>query len=183
MRLLFGQPVGTVCQIAHVVPDIRAAIDEHATRMRIGPWLLLEHFVPIRQRYRGRPTELDASIAISFSGSVMLELIQQHNDVPSVFREVVSRRGYGLHHIALSTQDFEGDCARYRGMGYEPVFEAAVEGGLRVAYFDTLATLPAMLEIIDIPAPLESQWDRLQASCAAWDGRDPLWTPPPQIGT
>jgi Glyoxalase/Bleomycin resistance protein/Dioxygenase superfamily len=174
MQLAFGQPLGAIFQIAYIVPDIDAAIREQATRLRIGPWLLLEHFVPTWQKYRGRPTELDASIAISFSGSMMFELIQQHNDVPSVFQDVVNRRGYGLHHIAVSTRDFGNDCAKYRGMGYEPVFEAAADGGLRVAYFDTLATLPAMLEVMDMPVSVESRWASLQANCAAWDGRDPI---------
>jgi len=174
MKLAFGQELGAIFQIAYVVEDIRAAIEEHARRLRIGPWLLLEHFEPLWQTYRGRPTQLDASLAISFSGSMMFELIQQHDDVPSVFRDVVQRRGYGLHHLAVSTRDFEAECARYRGMGYEPVFEAAADGGLRVAYFDTLATLPAMLEIMDMPASVESRWASLQALCAAWDGRNPL---------
>ncbi|HXS28423.1 MAG TPA: VOC family protein [Steroidobacteraceae bacterium] len=174
MKLAFGQQLGAIFQIAYVVDDIRAAIHEHARRLHIGPWQLLEHFTPQWQKYRGKPTELDASIAISFSGSMMFELIQQHNDVPSVFRDVVNRRGYGLHHLAVSTRDFEGDCARYRGMGYEPIFEAAAEGGLRVAYFDTLATLPAMLEIMDMPVSIESRWASLQSECAKWDGRDAI---------
>ena len=174
MKLAFGQELGAIFQIAYVVEDIHAAIREHAARLRIGPWLLLEHFVPSSQSYRGRPTDLDASLAVSFSGSMMFELIQQHNEVPSVFQDVVNRRGYGLHHLAISTRDFEGDRARYRGMGYEPVFEASAEGGLRVAYFDTLATLPGMLEIMDMPPALESRWASLQASCAKWDGRDPI---------
>ena len=173
-KLAFGQDLGAIFQIAYVVQDIHVAIREHATRLRIGPWLVLEHFVPTWQKYRGRPTQLDASLAISFSGSMMFELIQQHNDVPSVFQEVVDRRGYGLHHLAVSTRDFEGDCARYRSNGYEPVFEAAGEEGLRVAYFDTLGTLPAMLEIMDMPASVESRWASLQAACAKWDGRDPI---------
>lgn len=174
MKLAFGQELGAIFQIAYVVQDMRAAIREHATRLRIGPWLLLEHFEPLWQKYRGRPTELDASLAISFSGSMMFELIQQHNDVPSVFQDVVNRRGYGLHHLAVSTHDFAGDCAKYRDMGYEPVFEAAGEGGLRVAYFDTLAMLPAMLEVMDMPATVETRWASLQATCAKWDGRDPI---------
>ncbi len=174
MKLAFGQPLGAIFQIAYVVQDIRAAIHEHATRLRIGPWLLLEHFVPTWQTYRGRPTELDASLAISFSGSMMFELIQQHNDVPSVFQDVVNRRGFGLHHLAVSTRDFQGECAKYRAMGFEPVFEAAAEGGLRVAYFDTLAMLPGMLEVMDMPASVESRWASLQATCADWDGREPI---------
>ncbi|MGH8218007.1 MAG: VOC family protein [Steroidobacteraceae bacterium] len=176
MKLAFGQELGAIFQIAYVVQDIRAAIREHARRLRIGPWLLLEHFAPTWQKYRGQPTELDASIAISFSGSMMFELIQQHDDVPSVFQEVVARRGYGLHHLAVSTRDFEGDCAKYRAMGYEPVFEAAAEGGLRVAYFDTLATLSAMLEIMDMPPSIESRWASLQTDSINWDGRDPIRT-------
>ena len=174
MKLAFGQPLGAIFQIAYVVQDIRAAIHEHAGRLRIGPWLLLEHFVPTWQKYRGRPTRLDASIAISFSGSMMFELIQQHNDVPSVFQDVVNRRGYGLHHLAVSTRDFEGECAKYRASGFEPVFEAAAEGGLRVAYFDTLATLPGMLEVMDMPASIEARWAALQASCANWNGREAI---------
>jgi len=42
---------------------------------------------------------------MSFAGHVMIELIEQHNDVPSVYRNIAEKRGYGFHHWGVATAD------------------------------------------------------------------------------
>jgi hypothetical protein len=81
----FGQPVGAICQIAFTVPDLRSAIPVYADRLHAGPWLLMEHFRPATQRYRREPTTQDVSLALAYTGSMMVELIELTPEVDAHF--------------------------------------------------------------------------------------------------
>lgn len=58
--------------MAFIVPDVRGAVSAYAKGLKTGPWLLMEHFVPAWQRYRGSPTDIDLSVATAYSGSMMI---------------------------------------------------------------------------------------------------------------
>ena len=98
----FGQPDNGVIQMAYVVPDIQAAMRHWIDRLGVAPWFLLEHFTGIEPVYRGRPSQADVALAMSFAGHMNIELIQP-NDAPSVYREIVEKRGYGFHHWGVET--------------------------------------------------------------------------------
>src|SRR5215472_8213318 len=93
----FGQPDNGVIQMAYVVADLDAAIHEWITRLRVGPWFVLEHFTGVDPVYRGQPSRADVRLAMSFAGHMNMELIQPNNDAPSVYREVIERRPRGLY--------------------------------------------------------------------------------------
>ena len=109
----FGQPVGQIVQTAYVVPDIRAGMEWWLADGRVGPWFLLESFTGPEQRYRGEPTRADVAIAMSFSGHMMIELIQPKDNEPSVYQETIRSRGYGFHHLGLAVADVEAERAAY----------------------------------------------------------------------
>jgi len=168
----FGQPDNGIIQSAYVVKDIQQAMQEWATKLKVGPWFLIEHFSGQDSQYRGKPTNLDAAIAMSFAGHMLIELIQQHNDVPSVYREVVEKRGYGFHHWGVATTNFDRDVEQYRGSGCDLAFYARVPSGGRVAYMDTTAFLPGMTELIELGASFDAIFGRIYAASIAWDGKN-----------
>lgn len=170
----FGQPDNGIIQTAYVVKDIQQAMQEWATKLRVGPWFLIEHFSGQDAQYRGKPTHLDAAIAMSFAGHMLIELIQQHNDVPSVYREVVEKRGYGFHHWGVATTSFDREVEQYRGWGCDVAFYARVPSGGRVAYMDTTSFLPGMTELIELGASFDSIFGRIYAASIAWDGKNPV---------
>ena len=175
VMLATGQPLGSIFQVAYVVPSLEAAILHYASSLGAAPWVVLEHFQPVSQKYRGQPTALDLSIALAFCGSMMIELIQQHDALPSVYGEVVDSRGYGFHHFAVTTRDFEADSAKYSTLGYETVFEAVVPDRLdraRVAYFDARANLPGMIELVEINEKVDAFFGSLRAAATKWDRKD-----------
>src|SRR6478609_6857188 len=96
-------------QAAFVVDDIQRAIKAYWRRLNVGPWFLFKRFTPAMATYRGRPTNLVISVAFAYRDELMLELIEQHDDSPSVFLEAVAARGFGFHHFGLTT-------TRYRHM-------------------------------------------------------------------
>jgi len=170
----FGGPVGGMIQTAFIVEDMRESIARFVQDVKIGPWFLRERNVFPKQTYRGRPSHLELSIAFSFCGSMMMELIQQHNDEPSVYREVIAKRGYGLHHWGIAAEHFDQVVAGYVSRGYELAYEAEVAPGVRVGYVDTTAHLPAMVEVIEMKPAQERMFTLMQQAAVGWDGRDPV---------
>jgi Glyoxalase/Bleomycin resistance protein/Dioxygenase superfamily len=170
----FGQPDDGIVQMAYVVEDIHRAMEEWTTRLRVGPWFLLDRFSGVDPRYRGQPTSVEIALAMSFSGHMNIELIQQLNSAPSVYCEITDRCGYGFHHFGVATSNFEREVERYRASGNELAFSLRVPSGGRVAYLDTTATLPGMVELIELGHGFEPTFNRFYRASIGWDGSDPV---------
>jgi Glyoxalase/Bleomycin resistance protein/Dioxygenase superfamily len=173
MSLLnFGQPEDGIIQMAYVVEDIRRAMDQWVEQLHAGPWFLFEHFTGVDPSYRGGPSEADVAIAMGFSGHMMIELIQPNDNAPSVYRETIEKRGYGFHHWGVGSKDFDRDVETYRKRGAELAFFARVPSGGRIAYMDTTAELPGMVELIELNADFEPIFTGFYRASLGWDGKD-----------
>ena len=173
-RLDFGQPLGGVLQTSYTVEDIEAAIGRWSREFGVGPWFVRGPFTPSTALYRGQPTEMSISLALSFSGHLQIELIQQHDDAPSVYRETIGKRGYGFHHWGVATERFDEKAADYAARGYEQVFSDTTPVGTRIAYFDTTRDLPGMIELIEMNATQERRYAQIYAAALTWNGQDPI---------
>jgi hypothetical protein len=162
-----------VMQIAYIVPDLKAAIEQYVSLMKVGPWYVSEHFSGEQKLYRGAATNVDMTIAMSYSNQICIELIEQLNDAPSVYTEVRDRRGYGFHHWGVGTYDFHRDAARYRACGYELAFSTMLRGA-PLAYFDTTTHLPGMVELIEMNKMREDMFTMMYDGSRNWDGTDPV---------
>jgi hypothetical protein len=187
MTLLnFGQPINGVVQMAFVVEDIHRSMAEYTRKLKIGPWFLREHVCFPKQTYRGSPSNVELSLAHACAGHMMFELIQQHNDVASVYRDVVAKKGYGFHHWGFATDDFDRTVNCYLSAGYEIGFAAETTPGRRVAYIDTTADLPGMVEAIEMTPSAEAMFTSFYLASLGWDGSDPVRMrkapPPPSVG-
>ena len=172
--LNFGQKLNGVMQTAFIVEDIHAEMDRLTRLMGVGPWFLRERGRFSPQTYRGEPTDVELAIAMAFCGSMNYELIQQLNDVPSVYMDVVKKHGYGLHHFGYVVDDYVAGCKKYTDQGYELVYEAQVSAGAKVGYFDTLADLPWMIEVIHMTPQSEAMFTAFHHASIGWDGSDPV---------
>ena len=165
---------GAVVQHAYTVPDLQAAIAEQTEVLGIGPWFVRGPFAPPHARYRGHPNTGTFSLARAFRGPVMIELIQQHDDSPSVFRETVERRGFGFHHWAIMPEDYDAELARLHALGCETAFEDVLPSGARVTYVDTQPRLPGMLELVERTPDQVAVYGRIYEASVGWDGSDPV---------
>lgn len=170
----FGQRVGQVIQTAYVVEDIRASIDWWIKDANTGPWFLLEHFWAEDQVYRDEPSTADVAIAMGFAGHMCIELIQPLDSHPSVYREIIERRGYGFHHIGLCVADVDAEIPAYEARGYELAFRAKVPTGGAVAYMDGGAANPGFLELIPATPGMDEVFTKFWRASVDWDGRDPV---------
>jgi hypothetical protein len=176
-RLLkFGQPMGGIIQEAFIVPDVWAGAAEFARRLRIGPFFVIEHFPLLDYHYRGKPSEIDVTLALGFSGSMCFELIQQNCETPSVYNEVYKKRGWGFHHWAVATDRFDDDVQFYKDQGAEMALYGVAAVGARAAYMDISDTLPGMVELIEMTSQTEDFFATLHAASVNWDGKDPVRT-------
>ena len=79
-------------QAAFIVDDVEAAALRWVRTTGIGPFLHVPHIQLAEYDYRGeRRSGLDFSVALAQSGGVQIELIQQHCDNPSAYRDTIDR--------------------------------------------------------------------------------------------
>ena len=168
----FGQFDRRLVQVAYTVADIESEMRRYSETLGVGPWFLVGPFTPTKAMYRGKPGPMTISLAVAFAGPVMMELIQQHDDAPSVFRETLEARGtHGFHHWAIGARDFNATVAEYKSKGYAEVFSDISPRGVRIVYVDTSAHLPGMLEIIEMTPDVEAQYREMRDAAEAWDGK------------
>jgi hypothetical protein len=175
-RLAFGQPVGGVIQSAYVVADIQASMRDFTSRLGVGPWFVSNPFQPPEGLHRGEPTRFTITLAIAFSGHLMIELIQQHDEFPSVYQETIRARGYGFHHWGVASDDLDADVERYKALGYVVAFSDRSPRGMRVAYMDKPGELPGMIELVEMTPAAEAAYTKCFEAARDWDGANPRRT-------
>ena len=164
-------------QAAFVVEDIEAAARQWARVAGVGPFLLLPHLTIGEMRYRGQPMDdLDFSVAIAQSGGIQIELIEQHNDRPSQYRDLIPKGGQGFHHFCVFSDDYDAALAHYRALGFELALDA-VNDGVRFCYVDTSPALGCMIELVEKSDFWSGLFGQVAQAAATWDGQsDPVRT-------
>ena len=103
----------------------------------------------------------------------MIELIQQHDDSPSVFHEGGGPR-IRLPPLGGLTKTFDDDLARYEAMGYVEAYYDRMPNGSRVAYVDSLRDLPGMIELVEHTDAQDRFYTAMYEAAIDWDGSDPI---------
>jgi hypothetical protein len=169
---------GPVRQIGHVVRDIDVAMTFWTGTLGIGPFFVLRELEFEDYRYRGRPERAPVcTLAFAQSGDFQIELIQQHNDAPSAYREFLSAGRSGVQHLSswVSEKD-EYDRLRHKAVeqGLNPVHEQC--GGIsRFCYFETGTPDSPLFEISEAMLPeIRMASEMIAAASHGWDGGDPV---------
>ena len=137
-----------ITQMGYVVVDLEAAMAKWTDTLGVGPFTIIPHVAVDDGLYRGSPTQVDISVATADSGGIQLELIEQHNDVPSCYRDLFAKGEEGLHHVAIHTHDYDAEVARYETLGCPQAFGGVFEG-TRFVYMDTAPELGIMVEVVE----------------------------------
>lgn len=167
---------GAITQNGYVVRDIEAAMRHWIDVLGVGPWFYRER-APIEDfRYKGKPSAVQVSIALANSGSLQIELIQQRNDAPSMYRDFLNAGHEGLQHLAYWTKSFDDDLARFLRAGYTVGHEGRVGTPGRFAYFETQGHPGTVVELSDNSGPKGRMFVRIAEAARNWDGKDPIRT-------
>jgi catechol 2,3-dioxygenase-like lactoylglutathione lyase family enzyme len=157
------------------VRDIQAALDHWVGVLGVGPWYYFERVKIDWFRHRGEPSDVQMSVALANSGDLQIELIQQRNDAPSMYREFLDAGREGLQHVAYWTKDYQAVYDRARSLGYELGHEGQIGGPQgRFAYFDTQSHPGTVVEISDISGPKGRFFESVRQASVDWDGSDPI---------
>ena len=166
---------GPIRQNGYVVRDIEKALRHWTTVLGVGPFFYFERAPITEFSYRGVTSPLEVSIALGNSGDLQIELIQQRNDAPSMYREFLAAGREGLQHVAYWTNEFEADLARCLDAGFV-VGQAGVAGGAngRFVYFDTEAHPGTVVELSDSSGAKGMFFKHIAEVAKTWDGTDPV---------
>ena len=166
--------LGSVMQIAFVPADFDAALRHWTETMGVGPFFRFDHVTLLNTRHDGEPVEIDFSIAISYWGDLQVELVQQHNDAPSIYKRWRDEGRDGLHHVCVVVDDLAHARAVCAAAGARVAQEADVAGGGAVIYVDTGAGPGSLVEIIQLPQSALDGFAWMREQCRQWDGSDPV---------
>jgi hypothetical protein len=158
-----------VVQNAYVVADLDTAVKE-MTRAGLGPWLLLRDIQVPRVTYRGEESSVAMSAALSMAGDVQIELIHQHDDRPSCYRDLYPPGRTGLHHTAMFPPDWEAAVAAYEAAGFPCANMLFLPDGGIAAIMDTSAVLGHMVELYKDSEGLRQLYRSVKELC---DGHGP----------
>ena len=154
--------------------DIRAAMDHWVNVMGVGPWYYIDRVKTDYFRHRGKDSAMEMSVALANSGDLQIELIQQRNDAPSMYKEFLNSGREGLQHMSYWSRDYQGLYDRALSLGYKVGHEGQIGGEKgRFAYFDTEAHPGTVVEISDISGSKGSFFEHIRKVAASWDGSEP----------
>lgn len=161
-------------QAAWIVNDLEEAINRWVKTAQVGPFFVIPHSEVQDVRYRGgQSIDLDFSVALAQAGPIQIELIQQHNEGPSAYRDTYAAGQEGFHHMCGFVDDYDAEVERQARLGF-PVAHAGWVGDMRFAYLDTRASLGFMTEIIEDRQYVRDLFKMVADAAVGWDGDEPV---------
>jgi hypothetical protein len=161
---------GPIRQFAYVISDVEKSIADWVA-VGVGPWYVMRS-MPLPGTYRGVESEPILTMALANSGDMQIELIQQHNNAPSIYREFLDVGRTGMHHVAYWTEDFDGTMARASAAGYSTV-QLGRSAGTGFAYVDG-GPAAEFVEIMELTEMTGGMMTLIRDAAATWDGKDPV---------
>jgi hypothetical protein len=156
-------------QQAYFVNDLEEAIDRWSRLFGAGPFSVTDHHCCDSFTYRGTDAEADVSYAFGYLGDTMIQFIVQHDETPSIYRDMYSRGEEGYHHMAVLVHDFEAEFQRLCDLGFEPACRLYADG-VDAAYFDTRSVNGGFTELHGDPP-------HILAAFAGWRRAHELYRP------
>jgi methylmalonyl-CoA/ethylmalonyl-CoA epimerase len=164
--------LGKVMQIAFISQNLRSDADQWSRFFGVGPFFELTHIPVVNTRYRGKPSSMDISAAVAYWGDIQIELIQQFDDTPSVYREGCFNQAMGVHHLGILVEDYEAAFSHMIGLDAIPVTETEIPGAVRATYFAVPERLP-FIEILEVRPEFRRSWDDMKSAAQNWAGEKP----------
>jgi len=165
---------GSVRQNGYVVRDIQAAMRHWSETLGVGPFFYFERVKIHDFRCDGQPSPIEVSIALTNSGPLQIELIEQRNHAPSMYREFLDSGHEGLQHVAYWTDQYDALLQRVQDAGYRVGQSGAIGRDGRFAYLRTQSHPGTVVEISETNGPNGRFFEKIASVAADWDGSDPI---------
>jgi catechol 2,3-dioxygenase-like lactoylglutathione lyase family enzyme len=174
--------LGGIRQLAMVVRDADATMRYFTRTLGVGPFFVVRDYIPDDFRYKGHPARAPRlTLCFAQSGPIQVEIIQQHDDAGSAYREFLEAGQEGCQHVAVWFDDAAAYTrARQRlvDCGLTLVHEnGELAKAARFAYFATELPGGLMLEIAEALTPnVRGLFEAVARAARNWDGNDPIRT-------
>jgi Glyoxalase/Bleomycin resistance protein/Dioxygenase superfamily len=169
MSRLFGE----MRQIGFVVRDIDAAMRHWVTSCGVGPWYYAEIMPLTSFCYRGIEYDLKMSIAMANSGAMQIELIQQRNDVPSMYRDFLAAGHEGMQHWSSWPENYSEMVDRALAGGWKVGQQGDSERG-QFIYFLNDSHPGTVVEMSHLTPTRRRIFDGIRKAAVEWDGSNPI---------
>lgn len=158
-------------QYAYHVVDLDDAIERWSATTGIGPFFVRRHIMLCDVHYRGVGTSLDISAAMVQSGNVQVELVQQHCDSPSAFRDMFAADEAGIHHVAVAPTDGARMLDHYRSLGFPVATGFMTRAGGGADYVDARPAFGHMIEVYRVSDRIIDLYAQVAEAAEGWDGK------------
>jgi Glyoxalase/Bleomycin resistance protein/Dioxygenase superfamily len=158
-------------QNAYHVRDLDEAIARYHRLLGIGPFVVRRHIALDQVYYRGAQSSLDISAAHAQAGDIQIELVTQHCQSPSTFRDRFAPDEEGLHHVALFPEDHGAMVAHYQACGFAAVTDLVTVELRGATYMDNAVALGHAVEIYRVNQSLLDFYALIADAADGWDGR------------
>lgn len=146
-------------QYAYFVRSIEESAAQWSRLAGAGPFFVTRHHVADRFDYRGTPQEADVSYGFGYVGDVQIQLIEQHDQTPSIYLDMFPDGGEGQHHIARLVADYEGARDAIIADGHDLACELEANG-IHACYLDTRSAIGVFTELHSITDRILATFDR-----------------------
>jgi len=170
---------GRLFQEAYFVDDLERVIEAWSSTFGAGPFVISPHHRCDRFDYRGTDQEADVSYAFGYLDDVMIQFIVQHDDTPSIYRDMYPdgpADGAGFHHLGFLVDDFEREFDALESAGSTCATRLYADG-VDAAYFDTRSITGGFTEIHGTPPRIVEAFASWQSAHAARRPGDPAIIP------
>lgn len=167
--------LSAIVQMGYVVPDLDAALAHWTGALGVGPFLVTPRIDYAELHYRGQPIRVENAVALASWRGMQIEIIQQVSGDPSMFTDFIARRGGGLHHVCMLSNDLQADLAQWAAAGTGVLMGGRTAAGIPFAYLDCdPEDTGRVIEIVQPTPGLTRFFQRLDSLAASWDGTDAI---------
>jgi hypothetical protein len=174
---ILSSEFGAVRQTGYVVRDLEREMHQWTHVLDVGPFFHIERLPLQHFTYNGQRSDPHLSVALGYSGEVQIELIAQHNDAPSMWREFLDAGQEGLHHVAFWTNSFDRDLAQLTARGLQ-VGQSGRSGSggpdERFAYLWRAPGDPQVIELSEMGGRKAEIYEVVAQAARVWHGSDPI---------
>jgi hypothetical protein len=156
---------GSLQRVVQIVPELESAMQAWATDTGAGPFFVFSKIAFTAYEHRGLTAPPSLSIATGFSGEVLIELVQLHDETSSPWREL----GVGTLAPALIVDDLDAALATQLQSGRACITRGTYGFGARFAFVDTPASTGRVLQLIEKHFVLTQLTSAMREASTNWD--------------
>ncbi len=164
---------GPIRQMGYVVRDIESAMHHWIDVCGIGPFFYVDRLPLINFQYQGQSGDPHLSIALANSGDVQVELIQQKDDTPTMYKGFLAAGHEGMQHWSSWPVDYDAKLEYALANGYT-IGQSGESPRGPFVYLWNEGHPGTVIEMAEMTAERERIFGTVRDAAVVWDGEDPI---------